>query len=64
METYNELIERASEQGFSVIDDLDLGIAIVQTEDGWNEPMGYFRINDDGTVLEIEGEFYLRELEG
>lgn len=63
METYNELIERATKQGFSVIDNLDLGIAAIQTEDGWNEPVGYFRINDDGTVLEIDEETYLKELD-
>ncbi len=54
---YEELLEIAQEQGFSLVNDFESDILIL--EDDFGFPEAYFLVDEDGEAVEIDEDDYL-----
>ncbi len=55
--TYESVLEMAQEQGFSLINDFESDILIL--EDDFGFPEAYFLVDEDGEAVEIDEDDYL-----
>ncbi len=55
--TYESILEMAQEQGFSLVNDFESDILIL--EDDFGFPEAYFLVDENGEAVEIDEDDYL-----